>query len=202
MAQNVQELINKIKQDGLQAAEQKAQEIEAAAEKKADDLIAQAQAQAQKILADAQARQKQLEESSRVSLTQAARDTVLSLKKAIHDLLDKIVRQEIHGVLTPEQMAGMILELVKGFAAQGADGKHVEVALNDENRAHLEKDLLAKLQKEVKAGIKIRTADDLTGGFTISFDQGRSCFDFSESALAEYLGKYVNEYVGNLLKKD
>jgi hypothetical protein len=59
---------------------------------------------------------------------------------------------------------------------------------------------LEKLQKEIKAGITIRTADDLTGGFTISFDEGRSCFDFSEAALAEYLAKYVNEYVGKLLK--
>lgn len=200
MSQNVQELINKIKQDGLQTAQAKAKEIEAAAEKQAQEVLARAKSQAEKITADAQSRQQQIEASSRESLKQAARDTLLSVKQEVIALLDKIAARSVRESLTPEQTAALISEVTKGFFAEQSDGKGVEVGLSEESRSRLEQGFLEKLQKEIKAGITIRTADDLTGGFTISFDEGRSCFDFSEAALAEYLGKYVNEYVGKLLK--
>lgn len=200
MTQNVQDLINKIKKEGLESSQQKASEIEVEAQKKADDLVAQAQAQAKKIIADAEAEQIKVEASTRASLQQASRDTLLSLKQEINDLLRKILQQDVRDALGKEQMVKLIAELVKEFTAQNSDVKTVKVGLNTESRQLLEKDLLAKLQKSVKAGISIQTADDLIGGFTISFDEGKSCFDFSEESLVQYLGKYVNEYVAGLLQ--
>ncbi len=199
MAQNVQELINKIKQDGLEVAQKKAQDIEAAAQKKADEIIATAKTQAHQMISDAKTAQKQLEDSSRAALRQVARDTVLALKQEIIHILTGIIRKEAGAALQSDQTTQLIVELIKAFAAdQGTGG--VEIAMNENSRNRLEKDLLGKLQKEMKTSVVIKTAEDVTGGFTISFDDGKSCFDFSEDALVEFLGRQVNEYVGRLLK--
>ena len=200
MSQNVQDLINKIKKEGLEASQQRAREIEGEVQKKVDELIAEAEARAEKIIADAKDEQAKLEESARASLQQAARDTVLSLKQTINDLLTKIIKQDVRGALGADQMAALIVALAKEFVSQNKDAKTVEVGLSEESRQLLEKDLLAKLQKDIKTEVVIQSADDLAGGFTISFDEGKSCFDFSEEALVQYLGKYVNEYVAGLLK--
>lgn len=199
MAQNVQELINKIKQDGLEVAQKKAQDIEAAAQKKADEIVATAKTQAHQMISDAKTAQKQLEDSSRAALRQAARDTVLALKQEIIHILTGIIRKEAGAALQSDQTAQLIVELIKAFAVHHAAGG-VEIVMNENSRNRLEKDLLGKLQKEIKTSVVIKTAEDVTGGFTISFDDGKSCFDFSEDALTEYLGMYVNAYVKDLLE--
>jgi len=197
MSQNVQELINKIKEEGLQASEQKTRELEAAAKKRADQMIADAKHQAEKIIADARFQQQKLEASTRASLEQAARDTVLTLKQTLNDLLMRIIQQDVRDALGKEQMSGLIMELTKQFMNQG----QVDIGLSPESRAQLEKSLLAELQKQVKGSIRLHTADDLTGGFTISFDGNKSCFDFSEGALADFLSRQVNEFVKGILSK-
>jgi len=200
MSHNVQELIDKIKQEGLEASRKTSEEIEAQAQKKAEEIVTQAKAKLEKMLSDAEDRQKKLEAATRATLQQAARDTVLTLKQTVNDLLTRIIRQDIRDALGKEQMSALIVELAKGFVAQNTDAAGVEIGLSEESRQLLEKDLLAKLQREIKVGVTVRTADDLGGGFTISFDDGKSCFDFSEKALVEYLGRQVNEYVKGILK--
>ena len=200
MTQNVQDLIRKIKTEGLEAGRQKSQEIEQEAQKKAEALIAQAQADAEKIIAGARAEQEKIEQASRASLGQAARDTVLALRETINDLLMKIIRQDVREALGKEQMTALIVELSKQFISGASARDTVEVGLKEDDRAALENSLVSKLQKEIKAGVSIRTEDDLTGGFTISFDQGKSCFDFSEETMVTYLSRYVNQYVAGLMK--
>ena len=199
MVQNVQDLINKIKHEGLEAGHEQAKKIEADAKAKADAIISQAHQEAEKIINEATARQQQLEGSTRASLQQAARDTILTLKQHINGILSNIIKQEIRQSLDKDQMSSLVMEVARQYFSQHKDARTVQVGLNEESRKILEKGIVTRLQQEVKAGVTIRSVDDLTGGFTISFDEGKSSFDFSEDALVEYLKKYVNEYVAELL---
>ena len=200
MTQNIQDLINKIKQEGIEESQKKSQEADLQVRKKIDDMIARAKGEAEKIVADAKNEQKKIEQSTRIALQQASRDTILSLKQEINSVLMRLVQQDVRAALGKDQMIGLISDLAQAFIAQNKDVKDIEVGLSEERRRVLEQDLVVKLQNSVKAGLKIQTADDLAGGFTISFDEGKSCFDFSEEALVKYLSRYVNEYVANLLK--
>ena len=38
------------------------------------------------------------------------------------------------------------------------------------------------------------------GGFRISYDAGKSWFDFTDKALTEYMGKFVNAQILDILK--
>jgi len=200
MAQNIQDLIDKIKTDGLESGRKQAQEIEHEARRKADEILAQARNQADKILADARSQQDRIEESTRASLAQTARDTVLSLTQTINDLLMNVIRQEVGQTLDAARMSQLIMDICRTFQTGGGPSDGVEVGLSEKDWSLMQKDLLAKLQTQIKGGVTVRAADDLTGGFTISFDQGKSCFDFSQDALVEYLSRRVNQYVAGLLK--
>ncbi|MEW5895629.1 MAG: hypothetical protein AB1650_07735 [Candidatus Omnitrophota bacterium] len=200
MVQNVQDLINKIKHEGLEAGRESAGRIEAEARKRSEAMIAKAHLEAGEIIAEARAKQKRLEESVRASLHQAARDTVLSLKKRIEEILRDIMKRDIHESLGKEQIAGLIVALAKQYMEQHGGIQNIRIGLNESDRKALEQHIVAKLKEAINTGITVRTRDDLTGGFMISFDEGKSSFDFSEDALVEYLKKYVNEYVAGLLK--
>ena len=59
---------------------------------------------------------------------------------------------------------------------------------------------LAQLQKQFKCPVHFQASEDIGKGFTVSFDQGKSSFDFSQEALAEYLSVYLNEELAALVK--
>ncbi len=201
MSQSVQELIGKIRREGLEASQQQAREIEAQARAQAAALLQEAKAQAAKIVADAHAERERIEQATRASLQQAARNTLISLKQELGAQLQRILRRELRAALAPERLAELITAVATAYMAAGGEARGIEIALDAKNRAVLQESLLAKLQESLKQGVTLRTADDVGGGFTISFDAGRSCFDFSEESLARYLGAYSNEYLEELLRQ-
>ena len=100
MSQQVQELIEKIKTEGVQAANQKAKEIEGNAKTVAQKVASDAQVQAQRIIADANAQAKKIQESTQMALKQAARDTLLALRKEIETVLRKIISKQVSDSLS------------------------------------------------------------------------------------------------------
>ena len=77
----------------------------------------------------------------------------------------------------------------------------MRVALSPADYEKLRQGVISKLQKEIKDPIKFQSSEDIHKGFTVSFDGGRSSFDFSDTAMAEYLGSYLSQEVAQLLKE-
>ena len=202
MSQHVQELIDKIKTEGLQAADQKAKEIEDNARANAQKIIADAHAQAQHIIADARAQAQKTHESTEMALKQSARDTLLALKKEIEGVLRKVISKQIKDSLSPEQLSDIIGEIIKGSVKSNLVDNDIEITLNADDLEKLKDGFIAKLQKEIKQPMTFKSSDGISSGFTISFDEGKSCFDFSEASLIEYLGSYLNAQVASLLKEE
>ncbi len=200
MAQQVQELINKIKSEGVEAAQEKAREIEAQARKKAQEIVQAAQIQADQITAQAKDEIKKSEAASRMALQQASRNTILNLHKEIENLLQRIILKEVRDSLSAEQVSELIHTTIKTFLTKASDKASVEVSLNPQEAAKVKDGFLAKLQAQVKKSLHIKASDEIGKGFVISFDGGKSCFDFSDESLAEYLGAYLNRELAALLK--
>lgn len=200
MSQQVQELIDKIKTEGLAAADQKAREIEDHARRNAQGILSEANKRAQELLLDAEDEIRKKQEASRTALQQASRDTLLSLKKEVQKLLQKVIAAQVADALTPQKLS----DIIAAIAHKSVDGKSadagIEVVLSPNDLKELRDGFLAKLQKQFKGPVHFQASEDIGKGLTISFDQGKSSFDFSEAALAEYLSVYLNEELAALLK--
>lgn len=199
MSQQVQELIEKIKTEGLQAAEQKAQEIEQQAQTNARKIIEGAKQEAQQLIAQAKQEAQKIQTSTQTSLKQASRDMLISLRKEVGRILQGIVAAKVSDVLTAQHLASMITEVAKK-AVEG-DPAGLEVSVSAKDLKELQDGFIAQLQKEVKKPILLKACDDIGKGFVISFDQGKSNFDFTDAGLADYLGSYLNEQAAALLKE-
>ena len=196
MAEQIKELIEKINQEGVQAAQEKAREIESLAQQKAEMIVDKANAQARKAMEDAQDKVKRLEESSQATLKQAARDLLLALKIEIVALLERLMVENVSEALIPEELSRIIAEVIKEYCGQ--ENNEVIVYLKDSDKNKLEGHFLNKLKDELKKGIELRQKADIHAGFIISFDAGKSHFDFSDKALAQYLGTYLKPKVAEL----
>jgi len=200
MTERIQELIDKIKNEGIQA-ETKAQDIEAQAHKRAEGIIAQAQKEAARIVSEAKIESQKTKDVVEAALKQSSRDMLLRLRKEITKILESIVLQDLRESLSPEVVAGLIQKIAVAYLNNNMQGGDIRVALSGGDLKTLENGFLAKLKSAVKQPLVLRSADNIRGGFTISFDQGKSCFDFTDESLAEFLSQYLNEHVAQILKE-
>jgi V/A-type H+-transporting ATPase subunit E len=199
MAEEIRDLIEKINQEGIRAAEEKARTIEAAAKQRADEILSQAQRDAEELIASANDRVRREDEKEKTLLAQAGRDLLLSLRKEINAMLGRIVVNEVRNALTPEALSGLISETVRNYSA--GKNSDVIVFVNTRDREILEQHFLHKLKEDTKKTILLRPSEEISGGFTISFDNGKSCHDFTDRALADYIGTYLKPRLNRILQE-
>lgn len=198
MSEELKGLIEKIQVEGIQAAEEKAKDILEEARRKADALLEKADSQAQKLIQEANERIAKTEEASRLALKQASRDIMISLRSQINSLLDKIIRSSIQEALSPAELGKIITFLIKEISHKHQEG--IEITLGKDDIERMEKGFLSELKDQVKKGVVLRTQDDISAGFLISFDAGKSHFDFTDKALTEYLATYLKPKLQEILK--
>ncbi len=201
MTQNIQDLINKIKTEGVEVSNKHAQEVQGQAKAQAEQIVAQAKAQAGQIVAQAKEQLKKQEEATRATLKQAARDTVLSLRQEIEKFLKRIVSAQVKDGLKAEQMAGLLTAVVTAYVTKNPGTEDVRVSLPEQDVKAFSGGAIKKLQDQLKVSITLEAADHVAAGFLISFDGGKSSFDFSDESLTEYMSAFVNNEIANLLKE-
>lgn len=197
MAQEIKDLIAKIQSEGVTIAQERAREIEDKAKEQAQKIIAAARLEAQKIISDARKEQEEIKLSTESACSQAGRDFLITLRSRINGLLDRLVQENIRQILTAEELSGVILSLVKTAAAKTGQ---IVITLNENDRALLEKAFLHKLIEEVKSGIVLKSSDEISAGFRISFDAGKSYFDFTDASLAEYISAKIRPELSRIFK--
>jgi V/A-type H+-transporting ATPase subunit E len=200
MAQEIKDLIAKIQQEGVQAAEAQAAQIKADAEKKAAQIISEAKTESAKIIEQAKSQAKSQEDSTQTVLKQAGRDLLLSLRQEIIAMLDRLIRVDLRQALSPAELAGIIGALIKN--APLSLGSQIVVSLNPQDKEKLEKGLLKQLVGEVKKQVVLKAQDAIDSGFIISFDAGKSIFDFSGQALSDYISISLRPEISKILKSE
>ena len=198
MAEELNSLIEKIQKEGVEAAEEKAKSIEEKARQKADSIIKEAKSQTEGLIEDAKGKIARMEESGKELLKQAGRDLMLSLKKEVNNTLDKLVVSHVQEALSPEDITKMIASLLKNIKAE--EKKDIIISLSPGDSKKLEESLLKELKGKTKDGITLKPSEEIRGGFLISYDKGKSHYDFSDKSLAEYLASYVKPRLSEMLK--
>ena len=198
MPEELKELIEKIHREGVKAANNKAKNIEQSAASRAGSVVEKAEKSSEEIIRRARAEAARIKESGEASLQQAARNLMISLRKEINTVLNKVIALEVREALDTATMARIIISLAKSYKEEEA--KDIIISLSKGDRQKMEKGFLARLKTELKKGIELKASDDIGGGFIISYDGGRSHYDFTDKALAEYIGLYLRPKLADILK--
>ena len=185
MAQEIKDLIAKIQQEGIQVAQEQAAQIKAQADRAAMKTISEAKIEAQSIIEQANIQAKKLDDSTRAVLKQAGRDMLINLRQEIVSMLDRLIKMDLRQSLTAQELSGIISILIK--SAPLTLGSQIIVSLNQLDKDKLEQGFLKQLVEETKKSIVLKSTDGIDSGFVISFDAGKSIFDFSGQALSDYI---------------
>jgi V/A-type H+-transporting ATPase subunit E len=199
MPEEIRDLIEKINQEGIQAAEEKAKIIEDEARQKAESILSRARAEADEMISAADERIRREDERERALLSQAGRDLLLSLRQEINAMLGQIVVSDIREVLTPEALHILILEIIRNYST--TERSDIIISLNEKDLDILEQHYLRQLRQETARGITLYRGEEIQSGFTISFDGGKSCYDFTDKALAGYIITYLKPKLKRILER-
>jgi V/A-type H+/Na+-transporting ATPase subunit E len=200
MAQEIKDLIAKIQQEGIQAAQIQAAQIKADADAKALKIFSEAKIEAQRIIEQATSQAKRLDEATQAALKQAGRDLLINLKQEIVAMLDKLINRDLRQALTVEELSKIIAVLIKN--ASLTLGSQIVVSLNQQDKDKLEQGFLNKLVEETKRTIVLKSVDGVESGFIISFDAGKSIFDFSNQALSDYISATLRPELNKILNSE
>ena len=198
MAEEIRDLIEKINQDGIRAAEEKGRQIEAAAQEQAGEILDRARHETEGMLSAAREKIRREEENEKTVLAQAGRDLLLSLRNEIGAMLGRLLEGEVRATLTPEALATLLSDVIRRESA--GEGGDIAVYLKKDDLERLEAHFLQRLREETKKQIVLMPADGISGGFIISYDGGKSCFDYTDRALAAYLGARLKPELDRILK--
>jgi V/A-type H+-transporting ATPase subunit E len=195
----LQELIDKIKKDGIANAESEAQKIIAEAEKKAQSIIADAEEKSQEIIKNAKAETSKMEKASEEAIIQAGRNMLLSFKDSLLSELNGLVQAETEKATTKDVLAKLIPETVKAWS-KNTQVDELSVLLSEKDLASLQAAFTNELKAEIEKGLEIKPDKTLSSGFRIGVKNGAAYYDFSAESVAELFAAYLNPKVAALIK--
>jgi V/A-type H+/Na+-transporting ATPase subunit E len=199
MEVQVQELIERIRKDGIGEAERKAKEVLAEAEAKAGRLVAEAEARAKDIIETAEKERARTEESGRAALEQAARNLLIAFRESVGKTLASIVAAQTQAAFSEKTLEEAIPLILGGW--KDAAVEDLSVILPVKDLAKLESFFSAKLAAELKKGLELKPLPGLKAGFRIAERKGEAYFDFSAEAVAEMLSLYLNARLQEVMKR-
>ena len=200
MAEELQSLLEKINQEGIQKAEAEKARIIAEANAEADAIRAAATKAAAALKAEAEKSNAALAAKTLSSLQQARRDILLQLRSELQARLQAAVGESVAQSLSPEFTARIVKSLCAAFAADPDGDVTIRCAVKDVSA--LDAALKQALADSLRKSPTILGTRSIPAGVELSFDGGKSCFDFTSEALSGILDAYLGETVAAIFKAD
>ncbi len=200
MEVQLQELIDKIKTDGVAVAEKDASEKIASAQAEAEKIVADAKAEAAKIKAEAQEENERLVRSSEDAIRQAGRNILIQFRESVVKELDAVIKAEVDQKYSRETLGELVPVVVKEWA-KNTEASDISVLLNEEDLKACEAGLLNSFKGSLAEGVTLAADDSFEGGFRIAEKSGSAYYDFSAEAVADMFEAYLNPKTAALLKE-
>lgn len=196
----LQELIDKIKRDGVAVAENSASEMISNAEKEAKRIIDNAKREAENIINQAKEEANRFEKSSEDSIKQASRNLLLQFRDSVTKELSSIVNETISDSISKESLEKLIPEIIKEWT-KNSDAKDISVLLSEKDLQTLESSFKNSLKNEISQGLTLKVDNSLSKGFRVGIKDGAAFYDFSAETVAELFSAYLNPKVSALMKE-
>lgn len=186
----VQELLERIKREGVESAEAQAAAIVADAETRRTALIAAAEKEGKAIIERAKADAARSEDAGKAALVQASRDLILAFRGEMEKLLAGIVKNEVDAAFDADTLRKALPAILEAWSKDGRD--ELSVLVPEKELKSLEAFFRDKLNASLKKNVEFKPLKDTKSGFRIVEKGGSVYYDFTAQAVADMLGAYLN----------
>ena len=193
MSDELQGLLEKIRNEGVKKAEAEAEAILAEARSKAAAIVADAKAKADASVEAAKRQAETFTAASQRTIKQTADNVLLGVEKAVLERLEKILVKNV-------TEAAHDVKLVSALAAEAVRGYLKEGDVKLAAAADLAEALRAEFSAQALNGVEVVLDPTTGGGFRVLLSGGRIEHTFTGAAVAEALAKQLRPSLAALLK--
>jgi V/A-type H+-transporting ATPase subunit E len=215
VASGVEELIARLRDEGVQNGRTQAEQIASDAQAKAEATVKQAQEQAKQIVSKAREEADNLKRAGQEALELAFRDTVLAMRTQLMQRFTGEVRRLVGGEQEKQELLEkMILEIAGRVQEEVAQSQKIEVLLPrkvegleelSRNPEELEQGILTQFvrltaQDMVRQGVSFGVAKDNRGGLKVHLVDREVVLDLSDRAVADAILEHLQPRFRALLE--
>ena len=197
----LQELTDKLYQQGLEKGRTEAETLVAEAKKEAQKIVAEAEARAAEIISKAQSKAEDVEKNAMTEISLAGKQAVAKIKSEIETLVvAKSTGAAVKSAnLDPSFIKDMLLAVAKGWN-NGAKAE-LSALLPEAKKAELGEAIEASAKALLAEGVEVGFSADVKSGFKVGEKGGGYYISFSDESVEALLGGYLREKVAQLLFK-
>ncbi|MBR5198457.1 MAG: hypothetical protein IKW20_01350 [Bacteroidales bacterium] len=199
MQNKLQELTDKLYNEGLSKGKQEGEELLAKAKLQAEEIIAKAQAEAAQVVAAAQKQAEEIKTKTASDVKMAATQSIAATKKDIETLVvSKMTDEAVKKTLAS---ADFIKDLIKAIAEKFTTDGPVDLALilPESLKKELEPFVTTELAKVLNAGVEASFSKKVSGGFQIGPKDGAYFVSFTEETFNQLISEYLRPTTKKLL---
>lgn len=196
MESKIQELTDKLFQEGVEKGNVEAQKIVADAKAEADKILKEAQSKADGIVSDAEKKGKELLENVKSELKLYAGQSLNALKSEITNMItDKIVKDSVNSVVTDKDfLNNFVLKVAEKWA------NNEDIVISTADSASLTSYFTKKAKDLLDKGqVKIEQVNGIKTLFSITPKDGSYRVDFGEEEFANYFKEFLRPQLVKML---
>ncbi len=197
----VQQLIDRLKAEGVQEGQQQADALLAAAKKQAVAIIESARTEAEAIERTAQQQAQRTKTNGTRTLSLASRDTAIHLKEQLEHEFRGWIGRLVHEQLSTTDF---LSELIRSMASQAMDSvsgqstsadeatlSNLQILTNEANAASLDDFVKSQTASMLRQGVSVFPDRTVKHGFRLRIAGHEVEIDFSEEAVTAALMRFL-----------
>ncbi len=199
MQNKLQELTDKLYNEGLSKGKQEGEELLAKAKAQVDDMLAKAQAEAAQIIAAAQKQAEEIRTKTASDIKMASSQSIAATKKDIETLIvGKMTGETVKKTLSsPDFIKDLIKTVAEKFTTDGP--VDLNLILPESLKNDLEPFATKELGKILGAGVQASFSKKIAGGFQIGPKDEGWFVSFTEETFNQLISEYLRPATKKLL---
>lgn len=195
----LQELTDKLYNEGLSKGQAEGEKILADAKARAAEIVDGAKAEAARILSEAEAKAADLRSKTESDIRMASSQALQATKKDIEDLLVSAVSADKVGTSLSDP--DFLKEIIRTVAGQfsASESKDIALMMPAALQDKLEPWVSTELAKAVGGGIKAGFSKKITGGFNIGPKDGSWFVSLTDETFKDLIAEYMRPVTKKIL---
>lgn len=201
MQTKLQELTERIYQEGVSKANEEAEKILSGAGKQAEDLLAQANRQADEIIKNAQKEAATLHKNSLSELKLAGRQAISDLKQKIAGLIETgIVQPETKGAFKDIAFTQELIQtIVKNWNPRESENVELSILLPAASKKEFESFFNEKAKGLLDKGLEVNFSERMKSGFKVGPKEGGYMISFADDDFENFFKAYLRPRLIDML---
>lgn len=199
MTNKLQELTDKLYNEGLSKGKEEGEQLLAAAKAKAEETMEDAVKKANSIIATAQKQAVDLQKKAESDVKMASAQALQATRKDIENLLvNAVVADKVNAALSDEDFLKSIIKTVaEKFCS--SESEDVKLLLPSSMQDKLEPWVSSELKKALGKGVEASFTKKISGGFTIGPKDGSWFVSLTDETFRELISEYLRPITKKLL---